>query len=213
MTVKLPTPGPHHGPHVEARQFLPGDVDAMAQILLDPRLYQHGYVMHRQPNTPDEARAIAEGFVKDPAERDGAGNGRLSYAFTLRHDSPLGPAGTLIGSSSLAEVHLHREQAHLGWTVLHPDLWSTGANAENKWILLRHAFEDCGLGRVKIQTDSVNTRSQAAIAKLGATREGVLRRDQPRDDGSWRDTVVFSILRDEWPRVSEGLQARFATWG
>ena len=67
--------------------------------------------------------------------------------------------------------------------------------------MLAHAFDDCGFGRVKIQTDMLNTRSQAAIAKLGAVREGVLRRHQARADGTFRDTVVFSILRDEWPAV------------
>jgi RimJ/RimL family protein N-acetyltransferase len=76
--------------------------------------------------------------------------------------------------------------------------------------MLRHAFEDCGFGRVKIQTDVLNPRSQAAIAKLGAIREGVLRRHQARADGTFRDTVVFSILRDEWPTVREKLERRVA---
>ena len=71
-----------------------------------------------------------------------------------------------------------------------------------------HCFEDCGFGRVKIQTDALNTRSQAAIAKLGARREGVLRRDMKREDGSFRDTVVFSVLVDEWPTVEAGLERR-----
>jgi RimJ/RimL family protein N-acetyltransferase len=61
---------------------------------------------------------------------------------------------------------------------------------------------------VKIQTDVLNTRSQAAIAKLGARREGVTRRDMKREDGSFRDSVVFSILVDEWPAVRAGLEAR-----
>ena len=81
-------------------------------------------------------------------------------------------------------------------------------NPECKLLLLGHAFDDCGLGRVKLQTDLINTRSQAAIAKLGATREGVLRRHKRRADGTFRDTVVFSILRDEWPAVRAGLLAR-----
>jgi N-acetyltransferase len=61
---------------------------------------------------------------------------------------------------------------------------------------------------VKIQTDALNTRSQAAIARLGARREGVLRRHTRREDGTFRDTVVFSVLRDEWPAVRDGLEAR-----
>jgi len=61
---------------------------------------------------------------------------------------------------------------------------------------------------VKIQTDVLNTRSQAAIARLGAQREGVVRRDMKREDGTFRDSVVFSLLGDEWPAVKAGLQRR-----
>ena len=77
-------------------------------------------------------------------------------------------------------------------------------------MLLSHAFDDCGLGRVKIQTDAINARSQAAIARLGATREGLLRRHVRRADGTFRDTVVFSVVREEWPVIRAGLQARLA---
>ena len=77
--------------------------------------------------------------------------------------------------------------------------WGTSVNPACKLALLTHAFDDCGFGRVKLQTDLINTRSQAAMLKLGATREGVVRRDIRRADGSWRDSVLFSILVDEWP--------------
>jgi RimJ/RimL family protein N-acetyltransferase len=86
--------------------------------------------------------------------------------------------------------------------------WGTAVNPEAKLLMLAHCFDDCGFGRVKIQTDALNHHSQAAIAKLGAQREGVLRRHTKRADGSFRDTVVFSILRDEWPQVRLRLEAR-----
>jgi RimJ/RimL family protein N-acetyltransferase len=73
---------------------------------------------------------------------------------------------------------------------------------------MHHAFDDCGFGRVKIQTDLINTRSQAAIAKLGAVREGVLRRHVKRADGTWRATVVFAVTIDDWPIVRAGLEDR-----
>lgn len=97
----------------------------------------------------------------------------------------------------------------MGSTLYHP-WWGTAVNPEAKLLLLTHCFEDCGYGRVKIQTDLLNTRSQAAIAKLGAQREGVLRRNRRRENGTFRDTVVFSILRDEWPMVKERLMSRIA---
>jgi RimJ/RimL family protein N-acetyltransferase len=88
--------------------------------------------------------------------------------------------------------------------------WGTAVNPESKLLMLAHCFDDCGFGRVKIQTDALNLHSQAAIARLGAQREGVLRRHTKRADGSFRDTVVFSILRDEWPQVKAGLEARLS---
>jgi N-acetyltransferase len=133
---------------------------------------------------------------------------RVAYTVRLVSDSALGPAGTVVGTTSLGDVDLVNERAHVGWTAYGPRWWATHVNPECKLLLLGHAFDDCGLGRVKIQTDLVNERSQAAIAKLGATREGVLRRHKRRADGTFRDTVVFSVLRDEWPNVREGLLRR-----
>ena len=117
-------------------------------------------------------------------------------------------AGRVVGTTSLGDVDLTHERVHLGWTAYAADVWSTVVNPECKLLLMQHAFEHCGFGRVKIQTDLINTRSQAAIAKLGATREGVLRRHMRRADGSWRDTVVFAVTIDDWPRVRAGLVAR-----
>jgi N-acetyltransferase len=127
---------------------------------------------------------------------------RYAYAVRLVAD------GTLVGTSSLGDVDLPNESVHLGWTAYAPAVWGTAVNPAAKLLLLQHAFEDCGFGRVKIQTGSTNTRSQAAIAKLGATREGVLRRERRQADGSFRDTVVFSILADEWPEVRKRLEDR-----
>jgi RimJ/RimL family protein N-acetyltransferase len=118
------------------------------------------------------------------------------------------PAGTVVGTTSLGDCDLVNERAHIGWTAYGPPWWGGPVNPECKLLLLGHAFDDCGFGRVKLQTDGRNDRSQAAIARLGATREGLLRRHQRRADGTFRDTVVFSVLRDEWPTVRAGLEAR-----
>jgi N-acetyltransferase len=116
--------------------------------------------------------------------------------------------GRIVGTSSLGDVDLVNERMHLGWTAYTPDVWGTSVNPECKLLMLWHAFDHCGFNRVKIQTDGINQRSQAAIAKLGATREGVLRRHIKRADGSWRDTVVFSVIREEWPLVRASLELR-----
>ena len=117
-----------------------------------------------------------------------------------------------MGTSSLLEIDLANESIHLGATLYGRRWWGTAVNPEAKLLLLAHCFDDCGFGRVKIQTDALNTHSQAAIAKLGARREGVLRRHMRREDGTFRDTVVYSILVDEWPDVRDGLRARLAAF-
>jgi RimJ/RimL family protein N-acetyltransferase len=118
--------------------------------------------------------------------------------------------GRVVGTTSLGDVDLDNEKVHLGWTAYAPDVWGTPVNPECKLLVLWHAFEHCGFGRVKLRTDVINTRSQAAIAKLGATREGVARRHLKRADGSWRDSVIYSVVIDEWPQVKAGLEHRLA---
>lgn len=116
-------------------------------------------------------------------------------------------AGTVVGASTLTDFDLDHELAHIGYTAWDPRVWAGPVNPEAKLLMLGEAF-DHGFGRVKFQADALNARSRAAILKLGATFEGVLRRHRRRADGSWRDTAVYSILVDEWPAVRERLEAR-----
>ncbi|WP_448615074.1 GNAT family N-acetyltransferase [Modestobacter sp. URMC 112] len=204
----LPSGRPLVGRYVRLDVLGEPDLDELGPLLTDPEVYRSGYVMHRRPASPADGRALAaERFLAREAP-DGRGNGRTAYAVRLVADGRLGPAGTLVGTSSLGEADLVNEKVHLGWTLYGPRWWGTQVNPEAKLLLLGHCFEDCGYGRVKIQTDLLNTRSQAAISRLGARREGVTRRDVRREDGSFRDSVVFSVLRDEWPEVRQGLEAR-----
>lgn len=119
--------------------------------------------------------------------------------------------GRIVGTTSIGDIDVPNEKAHIGWTAYTPDVWSSSVNPECKLLLMWHLFDHCRLGRVKLQTDIVNTRSQAAIAKLGATREGVVRRDMKRADGTWRDSVVFSVIIDDWPQVKAGLEQRLGS--
>lgn len=205
----LPTGEPLVGRHVRLEVLTEADLGELYPLLADPEIYTSGYVMHRRPASLEDARSVArERFLALQGRCDGTGTGRTAYAIRLACDGPLGDAGTLVGTSALLEAHLRNESIHLGSTLYGRRWWGTQVNPEAKLLLLSHCFDDCGYGRVKIQTDLLNTRSQAAIAKLGAQREGVLRRDMKREDGTFRDTVVFSVLKDEWPQVKEGLQAR-----
>jgi len=117
----------------------------------------------------------------------------------------------LVGTSTLSDFDEANEHAHIGWTAYSPGVWGTAVNPEAKLLMLGEAF-DHGFGRIKLQADVRNTRSLAAIAGLGATFEGITRRDRRRADGTWRDSAVYSILVDEWPRVREALLARLETF-
>jgi RimJ/RimL family protein N-acetyltransferase len=120
--------------------------------------------------------------------------------------------GDLVGTTTLTDFDLPRESAHIGWTAYDPRVWGTAVNAEAKRLMLGLAF-DHGFGRVLIQADAVNERSRAAIAGIGATFEGIQRRDIRRADGSWRDSARFSVTIDDWPRVRELLDTRLAGYG
>lgn len=205
----LPAGEPLTGRWVRLSLLTEADLDEMYPILADPEVYRHGYIMHRQPASPADSRALARSrFLAGQGHADGAGGGRTAYAIRLAADSELGSMGTLVGTSSLSEADLANESIHLGSTLYGSRWWGTAVNPESKLLLLAHCFEDCGYGRVKIQTDVLNARSRAAIEKLGARYEGVLRRHIRREDGFFRDSVVYSILKDEWPGVKAGLVRR-----
>ena len=117
--------------------------------------------------------------------------------------------GQAIGSTRLLDVRPADRHVEIGATFLARDFWRTPANTESKYLFLGHCFESLGCVRVALKTDARNERSQEAIARLGAVREGVLRRHM-RVKGYQRDTVYFSILDDEWPAVKARLQARLS---
>ena len=208
MVARVPTPDSLAGTIVRLDQFTAGDADDLAALIQDPALHEDGFVMYPVPTTDEEAlRIVWSRWVvtpnTDPAKR-------ISYAVRLVADSDLGPQGALVGVTSFGHIEPGNESLHIGWTVWGRRWWGTAVNAEAKYLMLQAAFEGFGYHRIHIQTDLQNARSQAAIAKLGATREGVLRRHMSRDDGTFRDTVIFSILSDEWPAVKSNLEARLS---
>jgi RimJ/RimL family protein N-acetyltransferase len=104
----------------------------------------------------------------------------------------------IAGMSSFLGIDESRQVLEIGGTYYRPRLRGTGFNGRVKTMMLGRAFE-CGIRRVEFRVDRRNTRSQAAMKKLGAVREGVLRADRITWNGHVRDTVLFAILRDEWP--------------
>jgi RimJ/RimL family protein N-acetyltransferase len=154
------------------------------------------YLAWEPPKSLDETLALVR-EAKDAMARGQA----IVYAQVWN------ATGRAIGSTRLLDVRPADRQVEIGSTFLGRDYWRTPANTESKYLFLRHCFESLGCVRVALKTDGRNLRSQEAIARLGAVREGVLRR-HIRIKGYQRDTVYFSILDDEWPAVKARLEAR-----
>ena len=110
------------------------------------------------------------------------------------------------GSTRFLSIRREHRSLEIGWTWLGQEWQRTGINTEVKWLLLQHAFERLGCIRVEFKTDARNLRSQRALERIGATREGVLRKHMIVQDDFARDSVYFSVTDDEWPGVQERLQ-------
>lgn len=115
------------------------------------------------------------------------------------------PTDQVIGSTSFLDINQNLQRIEIGGTFIAKKYWRTGVNRESKLLMLSESFEVRGIERAGFKTDNLNLRSQQALTKLGATREGSLRHHVKRKDGSWRDSVYFSILRSEWPQIKSKL--------
>jgi RimJ/RimL family protein N-acetyltransferase len=118
--------------------------------------------------------------------------------------------GRAIGSSRFGDIAPEHGRVEIGWTWIAPSHQRSATNTEAKLLQLSYAFDELGATRVTLKTDGRNLRSQTAIERLGAQREGTLRRHIRMPDGFIRDTVYFSILADEWPAVKARLEERLA---
>lgn len=116
--------------------------------------------------------------------------------------------GQAVGSTRYLSIILHDRGLEIGWTWLTPSVQRSGINTECKYLLLRYAFEQLGAIRVQLKTHHLNLKSQHAIERLGAVKEGVLRNHVIMPDGSYRHSVYYSIIESEWPQVKAGLAAK-----
>jgi len=117
-------------------------------------------------------------------------------------------SGALLGSTSYHDILANVGRVEIGYTWYAKSVQRTHVNTSCKLLLLSHAFDTLGCGVVGLRTDGENFASQAAIEKLGAHKDGVLRHHALRRDGTVRDTVMYSILRSEWPAIKSALHAR-----
>lgn len=168
-------------------------LDDLVDARSDPRLFEW---FTRDLSTSDAMRA----WVEDALAAQEAGTA-LPFATVHRG------SGRAIGSTRFGNVSPPHRRVEIGWTWLAPAHQRTAANTEAKYHMLQHAFEEWECVRVELKTDTRNERSRAAIRRLGATEEGVLRKHMQTSQGT-RDTVYYSILDDEWPAVKQRLRNR-----
>ena len=114
----------------------------------------------------------------------------------------------VVGSSRFGTLRPEHRGVEIGWTWVIRELWGSGVNIEAKLLMLEHAFDRLGCGRVEFKTEATNERSRAALAALPAQFEGVLRHHLLVRGGEWRDSAYYSVLEEEWPEVRQALERR-----
>ena len=180
------------GAGVRLEPMTAGHIDALALVGLDPEIWRWGIA-------PLATRDDMRQYVEQALEERQRG---VSLPFVIIAQ----PSNEVIGSTRYGNVDLANRRLEIGWTWLTPAYQRTGINTEAKLLLLGHAFEALNCIAVEFRTHWMNQQSRAAIARLGAKQDGVLRNHQRMADGTLRDTVVFSIIESEWPTVKRHLQ-------
>lgn len=202
VAVWPPAPGVHlRGTWVELTPTTLHDAHGLRLALDHDHVWQH---LVGGPLPDDQ---VARQWITAVTDR-----GWFPWTVTLRRDAGGRHAGHVVGWSSYLEISAGDARLEIGNTAYDPAVWGSVVNPETKLLLLSYAFEELHMGRVQLKTDIRNHRSQAAIARLGATYEGVLRRYQRRADGTVRDTVMFSITAEQWPDVRAALSDRVTAY-
>jgi len=165
----------------------------LCEVGLDDRIWQW---THPWVRTPEEMRAMIENALKQQL----SGNSLPFATIDLA-------AGRAVGSTGFLNYSAADRHVEIGSTWLGVAWQSTFVNTEAKYLMLGHAFETLGVQRVEFQTDALNERSRAAIPRLGARQEGILRKHRIMPGGRVRDSVVFSLLDDEWPAAKAAAKA------
>jgi N-acetyltransferase len=186
-------------------------------IRLEPLAYEHAEGYLAAAGTGDEAEEVFRWmYPAAPKSLDDA-RAHISAGLASRARGERFPyaqidaaSGEVAGTSSFYDVVPAVRTIAIGHTWLGRRWWRTGHNTESKLLMLTYAFDTLGAARVVWHTDIHNTRSQDAIARLGATREGELRKHRIRRDGSWRTTVQYSMTDDDWPAARDFLVGRLA---
>jgi RimJ/RimL family protein N-acetyltransferase len=183
------------GQHVRLTALVPDHAEGVLGASDDDEVFR--WQAFARPTNLTEAEALVELYLD---RRPGA----IPWTQIDR------ATGEVAGLTTYYDIDPAARTVAIGSTWLGRRFWRTGINTEAKLLLLRRAFDVLGCVRVVWHVDIFNERSQAAVERIGGVREGVLRKHRIRRDGSWRDTVLFSMTDDEWPAAREALETRLA---
>lgn len=129
----------------------------------------------------------------------------IAYPFAI-YDKQ---SGCYAGCTRYGNISFPNKRVEIGWTWYKPSLQRTGINKACKFLLLSFGFEKLDLNRIELKTSMLNVKSQGAMLKIGATKEGTLRRHMIAENGSVRDTVYFSFIKEEWPQIKKAIFSEF----
>jgi len=182
-----------NGKHVRLEPMTEDHVPGLAEIGAGQTFWD--FMLYGNINTVDDMR----NWVKDILSRAEKGTDLPFVAIHLA-------SGRVAGATRYLNIMPKDRGLEIGGTWYGTEFQRTSVNTECKYLLLRHAFETLGCIRVQLKTDSRNERSQKAIERIGAVKEGVLRNHMILPDGRYRHSVFYSILDTEWPRVKKRLE-------
>ncbi|WP_077619622.1 GNAT family N-acetyltransferase [Bacillus sinesaloumensis] len=165
------------------------DCEGLLKAVRYPEIWEH---MSVTLDTKDSVRLYVENAIRERETN-------LSYMFVIVHKE----SNEIIGSTSFLDIAKSHKRVEIGSTWLQPKYWRTNVNTNCKFLLLQYCFEEIKLNRVQIKTGHENYRSQKAIERLGATKEGILRNHMIRKEGKIRHTVLYSIIKEEWPDIKQ----------
>jgi N-acetyltransferase len=150
-----------------------------------------------------ESEETFHAWMEEALERSANGT---DCAFTVLSAD----TGDELGSTRYLALRPEHKGLEIGWTWLGPAAWRTGANAEAKYLLLRHAFEDLGCMRVEFKTDALNERARPALEALPARFEGIFRKHMLVRGGTVRDSAWYAVTDEDWPEVRANLERRIS---
>ena len=182
------------GPQVELRSMSASDGPALLAAAADGELWKLKTTVIPSPATIDSYLMKAMGGM--------ASGSVLPFVISIRSTQQV------VGTTRFWKIDRENRKLEIGSTWLAKSWQRTFVNTECKYVLLKHAFEVMNCIRVQFTTDELNTASRAAILRLGAKEEGFIRHDRIMPDGRVRNSVRFSIIESEWPRVKMNLEAR-----